>query len=151
MAFEELAPPVKRAPTKADVRIGMSVMGRGDAVTPKLTVVLREHVLDLLGGKSRRYRVAIGTTEDAHWLRIVQADDGSFEAQELGIAKGGGVFRIRTGAHDRLPACIIPLQETNYRHDKVGKCLLVGLPSWAWDARRKKELEAEHTKRSAPR
>lgn len=139
MSFEELSAPIKAAPAKAPVKIGMIKIGRNS--TPRLTVVIRREVLDLLGGKSRRYRVAVGKAENAHWLRIVQADDGVFEAQELGIAKGGGVFRLRMGDHERFPSCALPLQETDYKHEKVGKCLLIGLPSWAWDANRRAEVE----------
>lgn len=141
MSFEELAPPEKRVTAKAPVKVGMIKIGRNSA--PRLTVIIRREVLDLLGGKSRRYRVAIGKADDAHWLRLVQADDGPFEATELGIAKGGGVFRFRLGDHDKLPECFVPMQETNFEHQKVGKCLLIGLPSWAWDAKRRAELEQQ--------
>lgn len=140
MSFEELLPPLKAAAAKAPVKVGMIKIGRNSA--PRLTVIIRREVLDLLGGKSRRYRVALGKAENAHWLRITQADDGVFEAAELGMAKGGGVFRFRLGDHDRLPLCALPMQETNYEYQKVGKCLLIGLPSWAWDAKRKAEVES---------
>ena len=56
------------------------------------------------------------------------------------MAASDAAFRL--GDHDRLPSCALPMQETNYEFQKVGKCLLIGLPSWAWDAKRKAEMEA---------
>lgn len=146
MSWDELAPPEKGAKSAAPVRVGMFQIRGGE---PRLVVLMRREVIDLVAGGVRRFKVALGKVENRHLLRIQQADDGPFEAGEMGTAKGGGTFRILLAPNDRFPCCRIKAQEVPFKHDKVGKALLITLPSWAWDDRIKRDMETSSRGRAA--
>lgn len=145
MAWEEIIP--AKAGTKASVpaRVGMMAIRGGD---PKLFILLRGPLLELLPGKGERFKVDLGTVEHRHLVRIGRVEQGAFGALKMGRAAADGqwTYRISLPFNERFPLCSIPAQEVTFEHDKVGKCLLVTLPSWAWDDRQKREVEARASK-----
>lgn len=141
MEWEPLAPPVKKAGNaKIPVRVGMSSI-RGERA--KMSVLLRTEVLDLIGeGRARRYSVDLGHGMHAHQIRIRQDDLSNFEASEMGVSKGGGVWRIRLPEVERFPRVKISPEPVKWEHDKAHKCLIVTLPAWAWDEGSRRRLQS---------
>lgn len=141
MSWEEIVPPLKGATATAAVRVGMTCLRKTAA--PRLFVLLRASVLGVLEGVAGRYRVDVGSVEHRHLLRIRADDSGPFGAVQLGRKAGDGeaTMRLILPPAERFPMCSVKAQEVEWKHDKVGKCLLVTLPSWAWDEAQKRDVE----------
>lgn len=138
--WDELAPAQKAAPSKAPVRVGVSIIGRHGSA--RMAVYVRTAVLDELGGRARRYRASLGKGGNRTLLRIAQGDDAPFEATELGTAKGGGTWRILLPPNERVPNCKVLPVDVKYEVRKKGE-LLITLPSWAWDDREREKVQKQ--------
>jgi hypothetical protein len=147
MSWEDLAPPVKVPTAKQKPPMSVYMFKMAPKRPARLGVVLRADILDLLPGDVRRFRVQLGKADNKHQLRIACDAEGRFEAALLGKAKGGGWFRFLLAANPQFPDCRLERQEVRFKHDKVGKALLIDLPAWAWDARVRKDVEADAIKR----
>lgn len=128
----DLEPAEKASPTAADVRLGM--VKRGE--TPgRLTLIVRREVLDRLGGKAHRYRIARGKVSNKHLLRIVQDDEGKFEAGDNPGSKGKAL-RLVLPLLDGDPDAARKPQEVAFEIDRKRQTMFVTLPSWVWNRMR---------------
>lgn len=125
MSFEDLTPQPKGCSALVPVKVGMMKMRSARA---RAYIVFRRDVLERLGGKCWRYRVALGKGENAHQVAVTQDDAGPFEARPL---KGDRAFLIRLPVVDRFPNEKLPTTECPH-HVGGANRVLVDLPSWAW-------------------
>lgn len=125
MSFEELEPQRKGAKPAVPLKMGLSKMRGARA---RAYVVFHKPVLEQLGGKAWRYKLAIGKGEDAHHLRITQDDHGAFEATEM----RGGAMIVRLPIIDRFPDQKIPTAECRFSVQREHHRIVIDMPSWAW-------------------
>ena len=132
--WEELEPQNKPpSAALAPVRFGMRQIRSAPA---RGVLLIRGDVLaELCGGKAARFKVRLGRGAHSHQLMIVRADDGNFEAGQVGRAmsedKGPGVWRIILPPVERLPDRKMVADEVKYEI-KRGVSMTVDLPAWAW-------------------
>lgn len=87
----DLEPASKPVAQQAPVRFGYAKAGKG---TMRGRVLIRAAVLAPLDMKSWRVDVKIGGGARLGRLAIVPNPAGKFELTEMGIAKGGGTYRL---------------------------------------------------------
>lgn len=137
MSWQELQPFKRAASAAAPVRVGVRQIRDAPA---RALILIKSDILKLLG-PAKRFRIALGSAEQRHQLRIAVDEVGPFEPEEVGKAKGGGVFRFLLPPLDRFPECKVEAQAADYQHDKAGKAIIVDLPAWAWNEKVKLDLE----------
>lgn len=125
------------AQPKEPVRIAMSKMRTAPA---RMVLLIRRDVLAKLGGRAERYRIHVGRVEDRHRLKLVQDDQGPFEANVAG--QKSSVMRIRLPFIEQFPDCKIAAQGVAFEQLQTQRnALLVTLPAWAWNAEQKAQRE----------
>lgn len=141
--WTELQPVTKGAPVKVPVRFGLQKLGRGDGPA-KGVLLIRRDCLAQLDLRHLRVAVRLGKGARAHQIALVPQDDGPFELQEVGVAKGGGIYRLRLPPIDTFPDRAAPLIERPFKIERDGKrqIIVVDLPSFCWDANARKSFEA---------
>ena len=141
--WTDLQPVAKAAPAKVPVRFGLQKLGRGDGPS-KGVLLIRRDALAQLDLKHHRVAVRLGKGARSHQIAIVPQDDGPFELQEVGVAKGGGVYRVFLPPIETFPKCTAPMVERPFKIEREGKrqIIVIDLPSFCWDANSRKSFEA---------
>lgn len=131
--WDDLQPAPKAAAVMAPVRFSLK-QGRGG--TWRATVLIRKEVLEKLRATHWRFAVRIGKGGNRHRLAIVPASDGRFELQEVGKAKGGGVYRlflppVDSWAEVEMATMAVGHSVADFRGSQ--KALFIDLPRPVWD------------------
>lgn len=140
----DLQPIPKASSPKAPIRFGLAKLGHGGSGRARGFVLIQRDVLEPLGLKHFRVGVRVGKGARAHQVAIVPADDGAFELQELGVAKGGGVYRVRFPVVETFPDATAPAGERPFKIEREGKrqIVVIDLPAFCWDKNARKAFEA---------
>lgn len=104
--WDELEPDTRRVAPATPVRVGMRKVRGGRA---RMVVIVDREILERLGGRAMRYRLAAGRGAAGHQVHVAQDDQGRFEALACG-----------------------PPEPAKYSVDGPGRALVVDLPAWAW-------------------
>lgn len=142
--WTELEPPAKASTAKAPVRFGLQKLGHGGTGRARGYVLLSRAVIEQLGLKHFRVAVRVGKGARSHQVAIVPTDDGPFELQELGTAKGGGTYRVRFPVVEQFPDASAPAFERSFKIEREGKrqMIVIDLPAYCFDANARRAFEA---------
>ncbi len=132
--WSDLAPAPKAATATEPVRFSMMKMRGAPA---RGCVLIRKDVLASLDLTTHwRVKIRIGSGGRAHQIAIVPSADGPFELQEVGVAKGGGVWRVRLPHVDKWPDIAAMSEPRPFKVEREGsvKILVVDLPTFCWNS-----------------
>ena len=143
--WNELEPDPKTVAATAPVRFGLSKTGRHAKSRAKGVVLIRKTIVQQLGMTNWRVRIRVGKGGRAHQIAIVPDAQGPFELAEVGVAKGGGVFRVRLPMVEAWPDKAVPPAERSFKVETEGKTkiLVIALPPYCWDANARRLLMAK--------